>query len=498
MNLKKIFAALITISCISFEVFSANVYLEIEAIESKKQDLISARNGNPAQESEILENARIEYQKASSSIDDEILRIAETDADGNMLAEVKRRRLEEKKAIKEQIDQRAKEEIAALKTGDSSFEYQLVKEIEQMENDLKQERVIDSFEDPRILTVKTYAGDKYYWNTVVRFYLDSKQIFSQNVTLNYQNLSGKSPASISKSDDATYNDYLDTVDYYDGLLKSNDGTIVAQIAYVVQALDKSQPSTYKVTINSIRFVNTETGAVLQTVTPITSTYTFKMSPQIDIRTDEEKGITSKNKTAYSDSSTSIQSVTGGDAVTESKNKTVTGTSSAPSKEQILNSPDGRFNLGLMIGDIPDYFSYSDGIAAPVVNAYITVPIGPYFYLDLECGGLPTPQEFGSYYNPDGYVLQVSGGGGIYYQLPFKWYKPGLYFGATVGFGSNSGLKRIKGYSYEEEILLLTKVNFGIDFPIGDILVLTSDYSMWYVEDAGWAPNCNFGIALNLN
>lgn len=496
MNLKKIFAALFTISFVAFEGFSANVYLEIEAIESKKQDLLSARNGNPAQESEILENARIEYQKASSSIDNEILRIAETDADGNMLAEVKRRRLEEKKAIKEQIDQRAKEEIAALKTGDSSFEYQLVKEIEQMENDLKQERVIDSFEDPRILTVKTYAGDKYYWNTVVRFYLDNKQIFSQNVTLNYQNISGKSAASISKSDESTYNDYLDTVDYYDGLLKANDGTIVAQIAYVVQAMDKSQPSTYKVTINSIRFVNTETGAVLQTVTPLTTTYTFKMSPQLDIRTDEEKGIVSKNKTAYGDSSTSIQAVTTADTSSESKNKTVTST--APSKEQMLNTQDGRFLLGLMFGDIPDYLSSDLSLNAPVISAFMTVPIGPYFYFDFECGGLPTPKEFGKFTNPDGYVFQFSAGGGIYYQLPLKWFKPAFYMGATVGIGTNSLLVNERAKSYDGDVLLLTKFNFGVDFPIGDILVLSSEGSMWYVEDAGWAPCCNFGVSLNLN
>lgn len=498
MNLKRICTLFITAACFSTQIFAANVYYEIDALESKKKELVSARNGNPSQESEILYNAKQEYERACDAIDQELLRIAETDADGNILAEVRKRRLDEKKEIKNQIDQRAQEEIAALKSGDSSFESQLIKEIEQMEKDLKVEREIDSFEDPRILSVKTYAGDKYFWNTVVRFYIDDNQIFSQNVALNYQNVAGKAPASISRADDNTYNDYLDTVDYYDELLKSNDGSIVARINYVVQAMDKSQPSTYKVTINSIKFINTDTNTVIQTVAPVSSSYTFKMQPAVDIRFVSNQGDYSKNKTVTSGSSvSSVQADSSVSGMTG--NKTVTS-SSAPSREDILsNKDDGRFNLGVMFGNVTNYSLYDLGLDTYTFTAYITVPVMKNLYLSFDLGNLPSPKYFGSFSNADGELFQMSFGGGVNYRLPFKKFHPNIYVGGAVGFATNTYLyNNDYYYGTADEVLLVSKFNCGVDFPIGDLLILTTDYTFWYLEQAGWTYNYNFGVSLNLN
>lgn len=502
MKLKKLFAVPLAFAMTVTSMFAADVYLDIEALESKKQELVSTRNGNPAQESEILYNARIEYEKASAAIDQEILRIAETDANGNILADVKKRRMDEKQALKNNIDQRAKEEIAALKNGDSSFEYQLVKEIQQMEAELKQERTIDSYDDPRILSINSYAGDKFYWNTVIRFYIGDRLIFNQNVNLDYQTLAGKAPAVLSKADEYTYNDYLDTVDYYDEVLKSNDGTIVARITYVVEAMDKSNPSAYKVTIKSIDFINLITERVIKTVTPVTSTYTFKMTPAIDIRTDEEKysGEYSKNKTMTPSNVSQVQPVPSTSTTNKGTgNKTVTNPSSAPSKSEMLSkNTDGRFNLGVLAGSVPLYMDYNLGVECVTFDAYLTVPLTPNFYCSIETGVLPTPYAFGDFYNQDGNVFQISFGGGINYRLPFRHYQPNLFIGGAVGIGTAPSLYNNYYYTADEDVLLLVKFNCGIDFPIGKLIVLTTDYSMWWVEQAGLCYNYSFGVAIDLN
>lgn len=496
MNLKKLLF-IGTVSLIAFNAFASDGYMEIDALEAKKKELLSVRNGNPVQESEILANAKKEYDEAAYKIDQELLRIAETDANGNMLADVRKRRAEEKLAIKAEIDQRAKSEIAALKGGDSSYEGQIKAEIQQMENDLKQVRVIDSFEYPELLTLKSYAGDKYYWNTTAKFYIGNNLVFTQNIPLYYEKVSGKAPAQASRSDDATYNDYLDTVDYYDERIRYNDGSIVLEIEYIISACDVDLPSTYTVKINKMRFVNKVNNVVIQDVIPSTTVYTLKMTPAVDIRTVQERtGNYTGNKTMTA-SVEPYNSNTG--------NKTVSNQpvpiNSTPTKADLLNKTNQeRFLLGVSFGSIPFYpengFDENSMITA---NAFITVPIISNLFVQMDMGIIPTPFSFGEYVNDSGLIFDFMFGAGANYRLNLWGYKPNLYVSGAIGFGCSDELYSVKKYHYGEEALLfLGRVSAGVDFPIGNIVTITSDYSLWFIEDLTLASNYSIGFSIDLN
>lgn len=489
MNLKNmIFIG--AISLIAFNTFASDGYMEIEALEAKKSELVSIRNGNPAQENEILANAKKEYEAAAYKIDQELLRIAETDANGNMLADVRKRRAEEKLAIKAEIDKRAQSEIASLKGGDSSYEKQVYSEIQQMEKDLKQVRLIDSFEYPQLLTLKAYAGDKYYWNTTAKFYIGNHLVFTQNIPLYYEKVSGKAPAQASRSDDATYNDYLDTVDYYDERIRYNDGTIVLEVEYVITACDKDLPSTYTVKINKMRFVNKVNNSVIQDVVPSASVYTLKMTPAIDIR--EKTG----NKTVSSVSSVEPYNTNTGNKTVSSQPVPI---SSAPTKAELLNKKDdGRFLLGVSFGTLPYYPHYDVCNSMFTANAFITVPIIPNLFVQMDMGIIPTPFSFGEYENNSGLIFDFMFGAGANYKLNILGYKPNLYVSGAIGFGLSDELYSVKNPYYGESLLFLGRVSAGVDFPIGNIITITSDYSLWFIEDLTLASNYSVGFSIDLN
>lgn len=489
MKLKKLFF-IITTSLLLPSLFALDGHMEIDALEAKKKELVSVRNGNPSQENEILLRAKQDYEYASNKIDQELLRIAETDANGNMLADVRKRRAEEKLAIKAEIDRRAQSEIAALKGGDTSYENQLLTEIRTMEKELQTVRVIDSFEYPELLSLKSYAGDKYYWNTTAKFYIGNHLIFTQNIPLYYENISGKKAVKLSNADEATYNDYLDTVDYYDQNIRYNDGSIVLEIEYVISACDKSLPSTYNVKINKMNFVNKTNNKVIQSVTPPLQTYTLKITPAVDIRTlDERTGYTG-NKTI-----SSVETYNG-----QTGNKTVSS-QNVPINQPIKKVTDdykGRFLVGGMIGTIDQIPYYQSTQMRTTVNAFAAIPLGKNIFLQADLGMLPTPYYMGDYVNETEAVFEMMFGLGCNYKANFFGYKPNFYFSASCGFGLGDMYISSIYADYLEPIIMLGKLSTGIDFPIGKKVVLTSDFSFWFLPERCTAVNYGFGCSIDLN
>ncbi|MCQ2590089.1 MAG: hypothetical protein MJ179_06660 [Treponema sp.] len=496
MILRKLF--LITaVSLLAANVFCSNGYMEMEALESKKSELISIRNGNPAEEKEILENAKREYDSAARQIDAQLVRIAETDSNGNLLAEVRQRREAEKAEIKAEIDKRAQNEIAALKNGDTAYEKEIYASIQQMEKDLKVVRVIDSYEYPDLLSIKSYAGDKYYWNTVVKFTLGTNTVFTQNVPLYYEKVSGKAPVKLSKADQVAYDEYLDAVDYYDDDMRYNNGTVVFEIEYIISACDINQPSTYTVQIKNMRFVNKSTNTVIQTVTPVSSTYTIKMSPAIDLRvintpvysgsaSVSSSGSGSGNKSLSSDSGNSSSASTGIPAYT-------------PSKPVVVNEceNDERYLVGCSFGTIPLYHSYDLDEFYVTGNGFFVFPLYNNLFCQMDMGIIPTPSRFGDYRNSSEVIFDAMFGLGINHRVNLFGYKPNLYISGALGFGTSSDLS-ISGHSDYDPMLFLARFSTGVDFPIGSLLVLTSEYSLWIVEDAGVASNYSIGFSIDLN
>lgn len=466
---------------------AADVYDEILTIESKKEELLRARNGDYGQEDEIRRRADEEYRIESDKIDEELLRIAETDSDGRILADVRKRRLEEKEKIRKEIYAKAEAEIAALRNGDSGREKELLSQIRELQNQLKKKRVISSDEDARLLEVTTYAGDRFYWNARTRFYIGSEFIFGQAVNAEYQRLTGKKPASITQADQATYNDYLDTVDYYDEMLKSSKGSVVLEIEYSVEACPDDQPSVYKITIYDIRYVNAAKKEVLQRFTPDNSSFLYKVQPALDIRSIESKYTGNKTVTSSAQPDSSY-----------SGNKTVTPSENVQTNTTVLNNDkSGRFLIGIFGGFIPEYIDLTNDTSMELYQgcgkAYISMSMNNYLFWQFDIGVLPVPYQFGNFTCSDEALINM--------MVSFGFYKQWKSFDFWCAFGAGlAGSESLKenGVSNHQSVLFTGKVGVGVDWHVTRMIAIDYAFDMLITDALGFIPCTMFGISIDLN
>lgn len=482
-NIKKLLfiigSAVFCLSALS----AADVYDEIMTIESKKEELLHARNGDYGQEDEIRRRADEEFRIECEKIDEELLRIAETDSDGRILADVRKRRLEEKEKIRKEIYARAEAEIAALRNGDSGREKELLAQIRELQNQLKRKRVTSSDEDSKLLDVSTYAGDRFYWNARTRFYIGSEFIFTQTVNAEYQRITGKKPVSITQADEATYNDYLDTVDYYDEMLKSSKGSVVLEIEYSVEALPDDQPSCYRITIYDIRYVNAGTKDVLQRFTPENNSFLYKVQPALDIRSIESKYTGNKTVTA----ATQAESEYTG-------NKTVT-----PAEKSAITPADksGRFLIGVYGGFIPEYIDLTNDTSlemfGPCGKAFISMSITNSFFWQFDAGFIPVPTVFGNYTCEDGTVMNMMLSLGFYKQ----WKSFDFWCSCGAGIAGSDSLNDITAAPHQS-FLFTGKVGVGADWHITDMICLDYAFDMLITDALGFIPCTQIGVSIDLN
>ena len=486
-NLKKLFIIIGSVLFTFSSLAASDVYDEIQTIESKKEELLRARNGDYGQEDEIRRRADAEFKIESDRIDEELLRIAEKDSDGRMLADVRKRRLEEKEKIRKEIYDRAEKEIAALRNGDSGKEKEILSQIRELQNQLKRKRVLSSADDPRILEVSTYAGDMYYWNAKTRFYIGSDFIFGQTVNAEYKRLTGKAPASITQADSKTYNDYLDTVDYYDEMLKSSKGSIVLEIEYVVEACPDDQPSVYKVTIYDIRYVNAAKNEVLQRFTPVTTTYLYKVLPAVDIRSVDAKYTGNKTITTYPQNEGSY---TGNKTVTPDQNTTVNTTT--------VNKSRGNdfILLGTSSCFIPYYYDMgisADEVYVPNTNVYFALSVTDLLFARFDLDFFPVPGHFEGYTCPEEMVTMIGCSIGIYKQ----WKSLCFWASAGCGIGSSDGLSSPDATDHQA-MIVYGKFDAGIDWYVTKWLCLNTGMDLRIVEGIGVLPCPFVGCAINFD
>ena len=74
----------------------------------------------------------------------------------------------------------------------------------------------------------------------------------------------------------------------------------------------------------------------------------------------------------------------------------------------------------------------------------------------------------------------------------------MYVSGAIGFGLSDELYSVKNLYYGESLLFLGRVSAGVDFPIGNIITITSDYSLWFIEDLTLASNYSVGFSIDLN
>lgn len=471
---------------------ASDVFADIEVLENKKMELFNQQNGGTDQEAEIRRRAAEEYKAASDKIDEELVRIAETDVDGRILSDVRKRRLEEKAQIKAEIDARADEEIKALKNGDPSKKQDVLNQIKELEEQLKQKRVISSFDQPKLLEIIGYAGDNYCWNIQSRFYIGDYFIYSQKFYADYEKISGKKPASITSSKSDVYNDYLDSVDYYDKLLK--DGSISLEVEYYVEACPVNMPSTYKIIICDVRLVNTISNEILQKFTPNTTVYQFTVSPVVDLRKlDETK------ESAYSGNKT-ITSVKVEDSENSSTSNTATGNKTL-SKYERKSDEDGRFVLGFNFGLFPIFYQTSAqfdptfDIFSCSYQGFLTCPINSYVYFVMDCGLISCPNIFDNCYIIDGNIANCLFGLGVNKKIDFVFTKMDVFCDVACGFTYVDNL-----IPYAEDVdnlSLALKTSVGVDMEFGKIFVFSTSMDLYYLGQYGFCMITNFGVGINL-
>ena len=110
---------------------------EIRLLEAKKQALLDSIRGVSNQKDSIRNQIMAEYEEEASKIDAELVRIAEMDENGRVLSDVKKRRLEEKKKLLAEYEQKAAKEIKAAGTDIGKDGKALYEDIVKSENRYK-------------------------------------------------------------------------------------------------------------------------------------------------------------------------------------------------------------------------------------------------------------------------------------------------------------------------------------------------------------------------
>lgn len=496
MFIKRFFITTILFVFASTFCFSDDVSSIIDLLEQKKQVFVSQKMGNPNMEAQIREEAREEYQRALENIDDEELRIAQTDAQGRILSEVQDYKIEEKRNLKQKIDAKTKKEIESLKNKDTPYDKELLQEIENLEKSLVTERIISSNEDSKIFSVSSYAGDKYYWNTQISFFIQGKEVFTKSVPLEYKNVSGKAPVSIKKADTKTYNDYLDTVDYYDELLKQQNGPINLQISYTVQPMDMSQPSTYEITIKKIRFVNEKTKSVIQNVDVPNNPIIYKVNPPVDMRINSNQN---KNKTLSYQTEQAQNYVAQNDNQTYDRRGNKTNSNDVPAKKSnSFKSKEGRFLFGGNFSTALDFYDYEEDFESVSVGLFTTVPLNSYVYMIFDFNFMPNPfntTNVRGYYD---ILFDLSCGIGVNYQFKNNYFKPNVYFAASFGSAfSDSDFVDEYGEPINNS-LFFTKFTSGFDYPISKNWIMGGEFSFTCYSHDIISTKASINIAIDLN
>lgn len=476
----------------------------IAVIEAKKQTLIDIRKGVDAQEALIKQNAQEEYNIRAAAIDDEPLRKGEMDSNGKMLSDVKVKRINEKKEIKAELERQARIDIEEVRAATKEQQKALLQDIQNDREALKVPRTISSLKDDRILFVGNYAGEKFEWDGTASFYISDYCIFAQKVGIDYKTVTGKLPARATDASEK-WNDYLDTVDLYDYMFRRQVPVIALEIDYVVEALDDSHPSGYKITIDSFRLKDIRQDKTIQTIKPQKSGWIFTVKPETDIRSDDfiDVEVSTKQKPSKKDSKANKkQKPKTKETAKQEKSASKPAKPAKKSSSKVKNSAydqtkngGKRFNMGANLGGIlaTDYF---DEPRVPIFGyAYCSVPLNNYIFAQLDVGFTPVPDRFGKFVCKSEDLIFTDIDLGVNIRAALGNYYPNLYAYAGAGLGYSDDL-HVYGKTKDTSVFHY-KFGAGIDLPISEGMCLTCEYVYSSIEAAGGLSAVLVGAALTI-
>ncbi|BDC97223.1 hypothetical protein TRSA_23220 (plasmid) [Treponema saccharophilum] len=272
----------------SQKIENMTILQQIEIIENEKQVLL-------ANEKEIEKSISLFNENQDAICNKEIaerkkrpLRTAEKDASGNMTSEAKKL-LEsdiEQITLKHQkikIDNENQLRESA-KSSQENLREKIIKDLEKLESN---KVTVDSLQDiDCCFRVGNYDGSQNAWLYNLSFIFAGIEIFSEQGTLNYNEITGNSVPSIEEKD--KYNEYLDNVEAYDSFFRLNVPYIRVVLAYSIKAADVKRPSEYIVSVDSVKFINLQNNKTIRTNSPnYVGTFSYRSPTLVDWRIEKE-------------------------------------------------------------------------------------------------------------------------------------------------------------------------------------------------------------------
>lgn len=252
----------------TIKVQNANIMERIAFLETKKKTFNELQNELAKRKEEIDRAADEEFNLKKAEIETRPWRAAEL-ADGKPTTKAKEQKNKEIVSILEKLKGQAEKEISAVEKELQPTSNALLKEIIDDYQFLEKTTVtISSIRNEKDIqySTGTFNGDKNSWSVLLYFYNDGKESIGQYQTsISYQAVTEKKPFSEMsfrnpKQEEASYNEFLDTVDMYNSLFARNVPVLTYEVDYTVEPW--TIPSQYRICFKELRIKDTQSGKLL--------------------------------------------------------------------------------------------------------------------------------------------------------------------------------------------------------------------------------------------
>ncbi len=269
-----------------------NIMGKISVIESKKKALLEIRSSVKEQVSEINAQARSDFKKKADEINSVKFEKAEL-KDGLPTQAAKDRRSNKIEIERQNILNKANEDIEKVKLSTQEQENSIFYEIHNDYKEIQEKQEVSSFGEELYANYGSYDGDKRVWPIELYFYSNKIFITEEKFDLPYDALTKKAISNINNLSEEEYKNYLNNVDIYESLLNRGIQVFNFTLTYRVKAKSDDNPSEYVFYFDEIKVYDTNKKQLLMTLKPKTKEWEFAVSPSYDIRTEEE--ILAKNE-----------------------------------------------------------------------------------------------------------------------------------------------------------------------------------------------------------
>ncbi|MDE6351494.1 MAG: hypothetical protein K2K67_10895, partial [Treponemataceae bacterium] len=250
------------------KVQNANIMERIAFLETKKKTFNELQDELTKRKEEIDRAAEEEFDSKKAKIEARPWRAGEL-ADGKPTTKAKEQKNKEIVSILEKLKGQSEKEKSAVEKEVQPTSNALLKEIIDDYQFLEKTTVtISSIRNERDIqySIGTFNGAKNYWSVLLYFYNDGKESIGQYQTsISYQAVTEKKPFSEmsfrnSEQEEASYNEFLDTVDMYNSLFARNVPVLTYEVDYTVEPW--TIPSQYRICFKELRIKDTQNGKLL--------------------------------------------------------------------------------------------------------------------------------------------------------------------------------------------------------------------------------------------